>query len=275
MISTERLLSMSAIEGLRLLKMYRQRHPGMTNESLVGLIEKLSSDGRNLDLLAAFELEKFSTTIDTTNPRSLYQSCISSILVFREPSWLRLMTQGRMKFLKRLGLDEHDVFSAAGLLAKVPTVQVVTWWDSLVSHSRSVTDLQKMEQARCAERLSIEYEENLLVKMSISESPQWPGLDNNFAGYDVLSYRVGDSGLQHLMIEVKSTVASPLRFYVSKNEWNQADKYGDSYVFHVWDMSQNPPTLFQRTVEQVRPHIPSDNNKGAWKSAEIPINIGA
>lgn len=45
------------------------------------------------------------------------------------------------------------------------------------------------------------------------------------------------------MIEVKSTIASPLRFIVSRNEWEQADKFGPAYLFHVWDMQKNPPVL--------------------------------
>jgi len=75
------------------------------------------------------------------------------------------------------------------------------------------------------------------------------------------------------MIEVKSTVASPLRFFLSRNEWNTADKIGKTYFFHVWDLAVNPPSLHIRTVEQIRPHIPSDNKNGKWSNAEIPLSF--
>lgn len=73
------------------------------------------------------------------------------------------------------------------------------------------------------------------------------------------------------MIEVKSTVISPLRFIVTRNEWEQAEKFGPAYVFHVWDMQKTPPVLYERPSAQVAMHIPSDNENGKWKTAEIPL----
>jgi len=78
--------------------------------------------------------------------------------------------------------------------------------------------------------------------------------------------------LLNRLIEVKSTIASPLRF-LTRNEWDQADQFGDAFVFHIWNLQAEPPVLFERTVEQVRPHVPVDNEKGKWKTAMIPVNI--
>jgi hypothetical protein len=64
---------------------------------------------------------------------------------------------------------------------------------------------------------------------------------------------------------------SPLRFFISRGEWNKAEKAGSAYLFHVWDMTKNPEALYMRTVAEVAPHIPSDNEKGAWNVAQIPI----
>jgi len=75
------------------------------------------------------------------------------------------------------------------------------------------------------------------------------------------------------MIEVKSSVASPLRFIVTRNEWDQAAKFGPAYLFHVWDMARSPAVLYERTSAQVAAHIPSDNDKGKWKLAEISLGI--
>src|SRR5690606_4196512 len=101
--------------------------------------------------------------------------------------------------------------------------------------------------------------------------PEWPGFDDNYAGYDVLSYDRGETGLQNRLIEVKSTSASPLRFILTRNEWNNAEKSGDAYVFHVWDMNNEPPVLHVRTVADVAPHIPSDNGKGKWNNVAVPV----
>jgi hypothetical protein len=129
-----------------------------------------------------------------------------------------------------------------------------------------------MVQARAAEQLTIDYEIKRLKEVGIDKAPIWKGLDDNFAGYDVLSYDKGEFGLLNRMIEVKSTTASPLRFFLSRPEWEQALKAGPAYFFHVWDMAKNPPVLYVRTSAQIAPHIPSDNEKGKWSNAEIPLS---
>ena len=99
----------------------------------------------------------------------------------------------------------------------------------------------------------------------------WVGLDDNTAGYDVLSYELGVPENTNLLIEVKSTVASALRFYVTRNEWNQALKLKDAYFFHVWDLQKDPAILYVRTVAEVEPHIPTDNKNDKWSNAQIPL----
>jgi hypothetical protein len=136
-----------------------------------------------------------------------------------------------------------------------------------------LAEIEKMEQAREAEVLTMEYERERLKSLGIEKEPEWKGLDDNFAGYDVLSYDPGKFAPTNRMIEVKSTIASPLRFIVSRNEWEQAVKFGPAYLFQVWDMQKLPPVLHERTTVQVAAHIPSDNEKGKWKTAEIPLSI--
>jgi hypothetical protein len=166
------------------------------------------------------------------------------------------------------------VFKAAGLMGEPPHTDVVSWWDDVVSHARLITDAEKMDQAREAELLTIEHERQRLAKLGIAMEPEWPGLDDNYAGYDVLSYDAGEHGPVNRLIEVKSTIASPLRFIITRNEWKQAVKFGASYQFHVWDMAATPPRLYELAAEQVEPHIPSDNEKGEWTNAMIPLSAG-
>lgn len=95
----------------------------------------------------------------------------------------------------------------------------------------------------------------------------------NTAGYDVLSYDKNEFGLVNKLIEVKSTIASPLRFYITRNEWNKAHKSGDKYHFYIWDMKHDEPILHVKTVADIEPHIPQDNEKGKWDRAVIPVGI--
>lgn len=205
------------------------------------------------------------------NGHAFYQTCIRGVLLKHQPIWAKLMRQGRQRFVKKLDPNDQDIFAAAGLLENPTPIHVVKWWDSVSGYARVLTDQEKMEQGRAAEVLTLEYERERLKALGIDLEPEWPGFDDNFAGYDVLSYDHGPHGIQNKLIEVKSTTASPLRFILTRNEWEKAEQAGDSYRFHVWDMTQDPPHLVERTVADVVPHIPSDSGKGRWTNTQVPV----
>jgi len=271
LISTDRLFSISCFEGLRLFRIYAGNHKDLPENELLELVHKVEADAISLDMEAAVALHSHLDAACQLDGEPFYQSCIKAVVIGHQPIWAKTMRQGRVRFIDSLDTDDRDVFAAAGLLNNPPDISVVGWWDDVVGHARLAVDIEKMEQARRAEALTIEYEMERLNALGISKLPEWTGLDDNFAGYDVLSHDLVDGAEVNRMIEVKSTINSPLRFYLSRNEWNTADKIGPAYVFHVWNMALEPPALFERTVEDVRPHIPSDNEKGKWSNAAIPV----
>lgn len=268
---TDRLLSLSCFEGLRLLRQYADKHPELDSANLTDLIIEVEADAKSLDIEAALILHQ---SVDKNCPLDgevFYQQCIKAVVIHHQPIWAKSMRQGRSRFIDSLGRDDRDVFAAAGLLNTPPDMDIVSWWDETVGHARLSIDTEKMMQARAAEALSIKHEKQKLESLGLEDEPEWIGLDDNFAGYDVLSYEIEDGTVRTKMIEVKSTIASPLRFYLSRNEWNTAEEVGSSYQFHVWDMAGDPPRLFEFSVDQVRPHIPQDNERGRWSNAEIPV----
>ena len=133
------------------------------------------------------------------------------------------------------------------------------------------SDVKKLSQAREAEVLTMDYERKRLKHLKIDKQLEWIGLDDCLAGYDVLSYDPGTFAPINRMIEVKPATEPPLRFVITRNEWEQAQKSGAAYIFHVWDMQTTPPVLYERTTAQIALHIPTDNGKGRWKTAEIPL----
>jgi len=272
-ISTERVFSLSSFEGMRLVRKYETLQPSLNAYELVELIEKVEADGPSLDLEAAVYLNSLVDKDCPTDGVLYYQECIKTVLIKHQPIWSQAMRSGRKRFVGTLSPDDRDIFRAAGLMLDPPTPDIVFWWDSVVGHARLQIDIEKMVQAREAELLSIKYEREKLAELGIEKEPEWMGLDDNFVGYDVLSFRLGPHGLVNRLIEVKSTMASPLRFYVTENEWKRAVQAGEAYLFHIWDMNQTPPILYIRTVDQIAPHIPTNNNKGDWKSALIPLGI--
>jgi hypothetical protein len=98
-------------------------------------------------------------------------------------------------------------------------------------------------------------------------------LEDNTAGYDSLSYDPGVPAPINKLIEVKSTIASPLRFILTRGEWEKAKSIGDAYGFYIWNLGLNPPVLYVKTVTDVAPHIPADSEKGKWRTVEIPVGI--
>ena len=182
------------------------------------------------------------------------------------------MKSGRKRFAKELSSDAQAVFIAAGLMVDQPSREIVNWWDSISDHARYILGLENMNRAREAELLTIKKERKRLKGIGIDKEPEWLGLDDNFAGYDVLTYDFGDAGLVNKLIEVKSTIASPPRFFVSRNEWKVAENSGESYSFHIWEMQKKPPKLHICSVADIKSHIPTDQGKGRWKNAEIALS---
>lgn len=267
----ERLFSMPAFEGVRTLRGHMVAQPGLDISAAIGLVQRIEFDARALDLEASAVLFNLIPADLPNDGPHFYRGCIREILLAFRPPWARIMLQGRSRFYQAMERNEQSLLRQAGLLDEPPEDAFVDWWDALTTELRFVVNLDKLVQGRAAERLSIAHEIDRLAAIGVHERPKWIGLDDNTKGYDVLSYDLVDGELVNKLIEVKSTIASPLRFIVTRNEWNQAERSGDRYVFHVWDMQKQPRALHVRTVEQVLPHIPSDNEKGEWKDVEIPL----
>jgi len=268
----ELLFSMPAFEGVKTIRTQIALNPALSLTEAVALVQKIELDVRALDLEASTALIELLPDGLPNDGVHFYRGCIRQLLLAYQPVWTRTMLQGRSRFYATLERDEQSLFRQTGILDEPPDDEFVTWWDVLSGEMRLVRAAEQLARGRGAERLTIAHEVQRLQRESINERPKWTGLDDNTKGYDVTSYEKKDGTLVNKLIEVKSTVASPMRFIVTRNEWDQADRSGAAYVFHIWDMTKQPPVLHVRTVEQVRIHIPSDNEKGKWKDAEIPLS---
>jgi hypothetical protein len=269
-IATERLFAPSAFEGLRLIRRMQIENPEMVIADIAAAILHTEPDAPSLDLEASCELHGI-VVICELESQTFYRHCIRGVILARFPVWVKTIRRGRLVFAAKLEIDDYSIFENAGLLMSPPPLDVVEWWDTISHEVKLEIDLKKMAQARIAEKLSWDYEKERLLSLGIETDPVWVGLDDNTAGYDILSYELAGPENTNKLIEVKSTIASPLRFFVTRNEWSQALKSREAYIFHVWDMSNDTPKLYIRTVEQVEPHIPSDNENGKWSNVEIPL----
>lgn len=271
-ISTERLFAMPAFEGLREIRRRLLETPQADLTDIIAAIKLTEADAVALDLESSFELHGMVQDCELDG-NDFYRSCIRAVILSRFPIWVKTIKFGRLVFAGKLEEDDFTIFENAGLLESPPGLDVVEWWDNIGHNVKLETDLEKMAQARVAEKLSWDFEKQRLSDLGIEQDPVWVGLDDNTAGFDILSYEPGEPEITNKLIEVKSTVASPLRFYVTRNEWSKAVKSKDHYFFHIWDMQKNPACLHVRTPAEVEPHIPTDNGKGKWSNAEIPVGL--
>jgi hypothetical protein len=270
-----RLFSMPAFEGLRILRAYEADRPDMPPEELAALIGRVEASASSLDLDAALFLHgQVSKTAEYTGV-AFYRECISTVILLDVPDWAKLVTLGRNKFIRRLRDDEYrdirSVFREARLLGDPPDLDDVKWWDALQTYVRLQKDLEFNERSRDAELLSLEHEKRELARAGIDRAPVWMAIDDNTAGYDILSYRPAKYGPINKLIEVKSTIANPPVFVITRNEWEQALKFGEAFVFQIWVFSKMPPHFHERSVAEVAPHIPADSGRGKWRNAAVPL----
>ncbi len=276
-LAFSRLFSMPAFEGLRILRSYCASRPDTPLDELSELILKVEADSHSFDLEAAIFLDSIVKRQAPHEGVGFYRICLADVLLIELPEWARLVTLGRGRFIKRLKAAEYrdirSLFRQARLLDEPPSAGDIEWWDDLQAQVRGRQNQDAMRRAREAEKLTLSHEISRLQSLGIDTAPRWMAIEDNTVGYDILSYAPTEFGLVNLLIEVKSTIASPLRFHVTRNEWEQASSFGEAFLFHIWDLRPNPPILYERTVAQVSPHIPDDNEDGRWTNALIPVAI--
>ncbi|WP_407649028.1 hypothetical protein [Devosia algicola] len=54
---------------------------------------------------------------------------------------------------------------------------------------------------------------------------------------------------------------------LTRGEWDSAVKYGEAYIFHLWQLPSEKLTIL--TVADIAHHIPDDTGKGRWSELEI------
>lgn len=273
-----RLFSMPAFEGLRMLRQYEADRPASAPDELVRLITKVEATATSLDLEAAVYLHQQVAKGAPFQSVEFYRSCITAVILLDIPDWAKLVTLGRGIFIKRLGDEEfrdiRSVFREARLLDMPATLDDIAWWDDLQTHVRLQKDLEFNKRSREAELLSLERETAELSKLGIDKLPIWMAIEDNTVGYDILSYLPSQFGTKNKLIEVKSTIANPPSFTLSKNEWEQARKFGDAFYFQIWVfVPGKAPVFFEKTVAEVAPHIPMNLGKGKWKNAIVPVKL--
>ena len=96
-------------------------------------------------------------------------------------------------------------------------------------------------------------------------------IHNPSAGYDVLSYRENDQkNIYEIYIEAKSDKNYSNSFYLTRNEFNQAERYKEAYIIYLWRGDDSQPRKIY--FEELEKNTPKDRGGSEWKEAFISLD---
>lgn len=269
--SAERLLSMSVFEAALVIRTFKEKNVGLSDDEVVHTVRSVRADLYPLDYEAGLLLENVLPTNIDISPRAFFRSCVDRIVALKNPLWVRLAPGGREQVTRALGLNVAQCLRAAGLLDNPPDRDTWLWWDRLAGVVRADRDAALLVQGREAELWSYERECAFVADAGIERTPMWVSIEDNNLGYDILSYRIEGENEINRLIEVKSTQSNPPRLILTRNEWNTAMQYGDALEFHLWTLQ--PKELCVLTVRDMQQHIPHNQGSGAWLRVEIVLPV--
>lgn len=206
--------------------------------------------------------EKGQSIVDASAHYLAMRRLIEIYAQVQRPAWASLAPSGRAQVLRFCPPEVRQIFDEADLIEN-NAEDAIEFWDRLASGVRGVKDARYTEIGRKGERLTLQHERN-----RVNREPRWIAIDDNSAGYDVLS--VTEAGLsQRLLIEVKATTQENGYIYFTRNEWETAETAA-AYVLHIWRLADNRLAVI--SSDDLSCHIPSDHGDGSWKEVKISLN---
>ena len=264
----ENCFSMAAFLAFVELYSFRATHPTLSLADILASVKKLKANATGLDFSAGLTLlERLDASVTWHPSKEGLRQFVYNWVRLVEPTWLRFVPYGRNKLRRTLSDDEVQCFREAGLFDAKPDDDALQWWDKITALMRSASDTEKMEQARFAERLSLQYEQNRLEGLGIVLQPEWVSLEDNSLGYDILSYDLDAGLIVNRLVEVKSTLSDSI--FLTRTEWENAVGSPQRTVFHVWSLPAEE--LREYKVAEIASDIPSDQGAGRWLEVRIPL----
>jgi len=179
-----------------------------------------------------------------------------------KPLWAKVSPLGRDRVSAIMSADQLQCLRYAQLFDSTEEV-VWRWWDRLATNFRAEKMDRLLEIGRIGEQLSLRFEQAKLKRLGITEKPRWISLDDNLAGYDILSYKLDATGvLSKVFIEVKATYSTDLSFFLTRREWKFAELSGAASAFHFWYLPDQ--SLRVASTTDISKCIPTDQGLGSW-----------
>ncbi|HAW75749.1 MAG TPA: hypothetical protein DCW74_08445, partial [Alteromonas australica] len=242
--------------------------PEQTPDDVVKLVSKNRNRVSSLDFISAINAGHSLGWNEKLEPSaSGLRAFIKHYILSEEPWWTKVIPHGRSKLMRIVSGDIAQCFREAALLDAVPSDSALEWWDEISAMARAETDIERMKNARLAERLSLEHETSRLRDLGVIEKPEWMSIQDNSLGYDILSYDVQQDSLIRKMIEVKSTTTGYI--HLSRNEWRNAQSSQGRTFFHIWKVPEWQ--LEEIETAAIAESIPQDRGNGHWQEVIIKV----
>lgn len=240
-----------------------------TPEEALHFIRQGSADRTSLDYPTAAAVAQvhgwgvFSAHQDV---HVAFRESLHQLVLARRPLWVRLLPSGRGKVVRHLDEDLQQCLGIAGVLGFDD--DAVALWDQLAMLGRKWTDEERLAIGRAAERRAMARERALLEGTSLE--PVWVAIDDNAAGYDILSWKVDLRSRpvptkRYVEVKGSSLVGT---VHLTRHEWRFAEEHRERWELQVWVDGQNEPTVVG--IDSVRPHIAINQGMGRWAEVEIP-----
>lgn len=260
----------SVFFGLIRLFELRKKYPDAKDEQLAAVSSVGSADMASADVSSATRIVDQLGEINLENHYLSMREYLTRLLELDQPVWISAAIRGRNSLVSILPPPVLQCFNFARLLENFPDSHAVTWWDTLTASLRAQENLELKYRGREGERLSFEYEVNRLSELGIFTPPRWIAMEDEWAGYDILSYEFSSTGgITNRLIEVKACSGSNLQIFVSRNEWQQALAAQNAYVLHVWHMPTGE--LVELDWKELQAHIPNDLGNGLWQTVRVDL----
>lgn len=263
----ERLARMSVINGLLAIRTYRRRHPKIGPLEIAASLKRVAYMYATYDYEGALQLDALLPNEELLETQELIRLSLEVLARSTRPAWISKITLGREAIKGNLSAGQYQCFEAAGLFSSNPSPEVVLWWDRLASEVRADKGQFLVAKGREGERLSFSFERERAKQLGLDREVRWIALDDQTTGYDIWSY---NADLSARLVEAKACSTYPLRFFVTKNEWQTACGSLAEYVFQIWHLPSE--TCHELTPDQLEPHIPCDRGDGQWESVQIVLN---
>ena len=260
-------LKMSTIEAC--LRIEAIRKVRETNDLLeaVQIAKDSNSDSVAHDYeeaILVFQSGLNQLTSDSMQDRIL--EIVSHLVNSNDYPWKQFSHRGRKWVLEKLSPNELQSFKAAGLTEVQMRDQIREWWDCLTTNIKT----DSLDFAfREWEKRSFELEQKRLASEGCPMPCQWVALEDNFIGYDILTYQKTMNGWQKHYVEVKSSETGIFRFHLSYREARIAIRFPSNYSLHFWDTKSE--TLSVLSGSDLLAHLPVDQGQGKWQEVLVTL----